>query len=420
MGKLNKVAILMALTMVMCLPASSWASTGVPERFFVDFQDLNLVFTPNGRTVQVSAGNKVLSYGSDWEVSKLKPYLFHIRQKVWRNFYFKVNSSRKIVLKITGGTFGKLGGREQKINGSVNVIGGGNIRVSFGRGASPYMVVVPKTKTIQVAATSHVFSYGNDMTLVQLKPYLYHFRQKFWKSFHWAINTSRKEIYEVTRGRFGRLGGKQTKRPYKVRVVGGAVAAAQPAAPKSVKINFNELHMVFTPNGQTLQISASGKVLSYGQNYRVAKLKPYLYHVKRSNWQGFYWKVNTSRKELYHVTGGRFGKLGGRERKLLAKISTIGGGNTRIVFGRAARPYLIFEPAKRGLQVVAHSVALDYGQQWTRKRLKPYLYHLKQNVWKDFHWQVNTSRKEVNYVRNGTFGSLGGTKTKEPFTMTVR
>ena len=177
--------------------------------------------------------------------------------------------------------------------------------------------------------------------------------------------------------------------------------------------------MVFTPDGKTLQISASGKVLSYGQSYKVAKLKPYLYHIKRSNWRGFYWKVNTSRKELYHVTGGRFGRLGGSERKLVATLSTIGG-NNKITFGAAANPYLIFEPAKRGLQVCAHSVALDYGQQWKRATLKPYLYHIKQNVWKGFYWKVNTSRKEVYYVQNGTFGKLGGTETKEPFTVTVR
>ena len=194
MEKMTKLTMLMVLTMLLCLPASSRAGEGVPTRFFVDFDDLNLVFSPDGRTVQVSAGDKVLSYGSDWEVKKLKPYLFHVRQKFWRAFYFKVNSSKKIVLKITAGVFGKLGGREQQLNGSVNVVGGGNIRVSFGRAANPYMVVVPKTKSIQVAATSHVFSYGKDMELVQLKPYLYHFKQKFWKGFFWKINTSRKEI----------------------------------------------------------------------------------------------------------------------------------------------------------------------------------------------------------------------------------
>ena len=414
--RLSFAALVVAL--IVAIPAISIASTGVPTRFFVDFNDMNIVFSPNGGNPQISVGDKVLSYGGDWQVKKLKPYLFHLKQKFWKGFFYKISSSRKVALKVTGGTFGKLGGKSSALKAKVTTVGGGNIRVSFLKSASPYMVVVPKTKSIQVTANANVFNYGTDMTLVQLKPYLYHFKQKFWKNFFWVINTSRKAIYIVNNGTFGRLNRNLTKLPYRVRVVGGQAVAA--AAPKSVKVNFNEMQVTFTPNCKTLQVIAASRVLSYGQNFQVKKLKPYLFHVKRSNWQGFYWKVNTSRKELYKVSGGTFGRLGGSERKLIAKVRIIGGGNIQLVLGAAARPYLIFEPAKRGLQVIAHSTALDYGQQWKRIRLKPYLYHLKQNVWKGFHWMVNTSRKEVHLVEKGTFGKLGGKQTKLPFSVTVR
>ncbi|MCK5739890.1 hypothetical protein KAH55_11935, partial [bacterium] len=70
-------------------------------------------------------------------------------------------------------------------------------------------------------------------------------------------------------------------------------------------------------------IAAQKKVISYGQKWQVQQLKPYLYHVKRKGWQGFYWKVNTSRKKVYLVSEGTFGQLGGTEEGTTIQVELV-------------------------------------------------------------------------------------------------
>src|SRR6056297_2434276 len=170
-----------------------------------------------------------------------------------------------------------------------------------------YMVVTPGTLSMQVAAEGNVLSYGNDWQIIKLRPYLYHMRQQNWQGFYWMVNTSRKEVYKVTESVFGSLGGNQTKLPSTVSVVGGA----NNGEPDRFSIYFSNAYLIFSPNTSTLQIAAEGAVLSYGADWAKLQMKPYLYQLKKNSWQGFYWRVNTSRKELSVVRNGHFGTYQG-------------------------------------------------------------------------------------------------------------
>jgi hypothetical protein len=188
-----------------------------------------------------------------------------------------------------------------------------------------YLVYVPATGTLQVTAESCVLSYGADWEAVALKPYLYHMRLKTWSGFYWKVNTSRREVYKVTGGTFGSLGGSDTKiNNIAVEPVGGS----DTVAPERFFLRFSDSKLVYVPGTGTLQISASGYVLSYGGDWKVAKVYDYLYHMKQNVWSGFYWKVNTSRKEVYKVTGGTFGSLGGTDTRLGGITVTVVGGET--------------------------------------------------------------------------------------------
>jgi hypothetical protein len=188
----------------------------------------------------------------------------------------------------------------------------------------------------------------------------------------------------------------------------------QPATPlKRFLLRFQDAYLVYQPASNTIQIAAQGNVLSYGSDWQVRRLKPYLFHFKQNAWQGFYWKVNTSRKEIYRVTGGSFGQLGGHEQKINIRVDTVGNGNnpTRF-FLRFHDTYLVHQVSQPGLQIVSQGNVLSYGSDWQVHQLKPYLFHLKQNMWKGFYWKVNTSRKEAYQVKGGQFGQLGGHETK--------
>ena len=130
------VSLTVMLTLVIVLSFAMQASAAEPKRFFIDFKDAYLVYAPSSGTKQVVAEGNVLSYGGDWQVKKLKPYLYHMRLKTWKGFYWKVNTSRKEVYKVTGGKFGKLGGSDKKKNFTVDVVGGGGTGSATGQGDS--------------------------------------------------------------------------------------------------------------------------------------------------------------------------------------------------------------------------------------------------------------------------------------------
>lgn len=73
------------------------------------------------------------------------------------------------------------------------------------------------------------------------------------------------------------------------------------------------VYLTYENAGATLSISHGGNLLSSGENWEIRRLQPYLYHLRHNSWTDFYWKVNTSRKQVYEMTGGRFGYLGGAE-----------------------------------------------------------------------------------------------------------
>jgi|GEM_PF-1652509 len=189
------------------------------------------------------------------------------------------------------------------------------------------------------------------------------------------------------------------------------VAAAQ--VPDSFTIAFTDGYLVIDPNTNSMQLAGEGVVLSYGGEYELVQLKPYLYHFRRSNWSGFYWKINTSRSEAYLVTGGVFGQLGGTEKPLEGvTVDVVGGAGDTVpdrFFLRFRKLKLTYAPPTDTLQISSENTVLSYGADWEVTALKDYLYHLKLSSWSGFFFKVNTSRKEVWKVTNGTFGSLGGT-----------
>ncbi len=198
------------------------AEAEAPPRFFIDFQDAYLVFEPAGSTLQIVAGNSALSYGQKWDKVQLKPYLYHLRRNDWSDFFWQVNTSRKEVIMIRNGDFGRITtGERKELDIKVDPVGSDGEaqpeRVLL-RFSEAYLVYVPSDEVVQIAAAGAVLSRGEDWTVCRLKPYLYHFRQANWEKFFFQVNTSRREAWKVDDGVFCRLGGKKTRLDFGVRL----------------------------------------------------------------------------------------------------------------------------------------------------------------------------------------------------------
>ena len=139
------------------------------SEFRLNFKDAYLVYQPPaggaGKGVlQIAAELNVLSYGGDWDVAQLKPYLFHLRLNSWSGFYWKVNTSRGEVYRVTGGTFGALGGAETPLNSiSVEAVGDANAPERFLLHFSDAYLIKPGTSSHpQIIASNMVLkSYGS-------------------------------------------------------------------------------------------------------------------------------------------------------------------------------------------------------------------------------------------------------------------
>lgn len=173
-------------------------------------------------------------------------------------------------------------------------------------------------------------------------------------------------------------------------------------------LNFNDAYLVYEPGVEGIQIAAQRNVLSYGWDWEVVELKPYLYAFRQANWDGFYWKVNTSRKEVYRVTNGSFGELGGDEELMSMTVDTVGSPESPERFLlRFVDAYLV-RASDGVLQIATEGNVLSYGGDWEVTEIYPYLFQLRQSVWKDFYWQVNTSREIAQRINDNSFGQLSG------------
>jgi hypothetical protein len=180
------------------------------------------------------------------------------------------------------------------------------------------------------------------------------------------------------------------------------------AAPQSVRLNFNDAYLVYEPGSGTLQIAAQSNVLSYGSDWEVRQLQPYLYHMRQAVWHDFYWKINTSRGEAYRVRMGTFGALGGTEEMLNMRVEPVGNPDSpERFFLRFMDAYLIYQPPST-LQIAAQGNVLSYGSDWYVQQAAPQTVHLREQVWRDFFWKVDTATAQVFRVRGGTFGVGGG------------
>ncbi len=186
--------------------------------------------------------------------------------------------------------------------------------------------------------------------------------------------------------------------------------------PQNVYLDFDDAYLVYVPGSDILQIAAEGNVLHYGQDWERVQIYPYLYHMRQKNWSGYYWKVNTSRKEIYRVEGPNFGIIGDASEGLVPDITvTVVGGEDgtapdRFLLGFADSS-LLYIPASQIVRIYASNYLISYGNDWDKCNIGSSVFHIKQDVWSTFYWKINASVPYLYRIRDGVFcdGSVAGT-----------
>jgi len=178
-----------------------------------------------------------------------------------------------------------------------------------------------------------------------------------------------------------------------------------------------------------LVVESEGTIAGQG-DWQTQQLQPYLIQIRRAAWTGFFWQVNTSRKIVEKATNTTFGSLPVNRKTLNPVVNVTPPPDAPVSFNlQFSNAYLAYYTSQAKVAVYAQ---VDYGENPTQisdgrdlevKEVRSYLYHIRikaglpGNPPSNSFWQVNTSRKEVVRVKNGTFGQIGG--THEPTAMTV-
>jgi hypothetical protein len=230
-----------SLTGVMFMSAAFLLSGGTPAikvrpvqparvaNYILQLQDAALIYEPSGKSLQITAVGTTLSRGKDWEVSQVKPYLYHLQHTSWKNFFWKVNTGKREVHLVWGGIFGGSesetrrretpredeGTRE---NITLEVIGGSNDQAPsrfFIHFPNMELVFVPMTGDVRLAAAGSTLSPYYDWQSCRLQDSLFHLRSKIWERYYWKIDTSRMQAWR-TRGEqavFCKPGGEDSALP---------------------------------------------------------------------------------------------------------------------------------------------------------------------------------------------------------------
>jgi hypothetical protein len=220
-----------------------------------------------------------------------------------------------------------------------------------------YIVYEPSGDIFQIASLGTVLSYGRGWERRQVKPYLFHIRHQSWKNYFWKVNTSRREVYLVWGGLFGRIGSGTGAGPARevegdreditVDVIGGA----QDQVPQRFFIRLAGADLYFDPLARDLRLAAAGLTFSPGDDWEACVLNDYLFHIRLKTWKGFFWKVNTSRMAAWRTMGADFCKLGGEDKELSLTLKSF-----RKPFSMARLKTALAEAEKAKLRDIAEMI----------------------------------------------------------------
>jgi len=164
-------------------------------------------------------------------------------------------------------------------------------------------------------------------------------------------------------------------------------------------LKFDKAYFIHSVEKGTSQLIANNPI-SYGQDWKVKKLKSFLFHVKRDAWKDFHWQVNTSRKEAHFIRNGTFGTMGGDKSKEKITVTPYPNGENPTRFQLFFDNFYMVHAPPSTTQVTAEGKVLQYGNLWEMKKISSNIYHMKSKAWKsNLFWKVDLATKKVEMFR---------------------
>jgi len=163
----------------------------------------------------------------------------------------------------------------------------------------------------------------------------------------------------------------------------------------------DDTKLIFKPATFNLKIISHGDIISDGKEWRKCAMRPYIYQLLYVGWKDFFWEVNTQDRSVWIIKKGKFCKTGGSAREIKLKVSVVVGAQSTKpskVTLNLSNTKMTYECETRKFKILANGNQIAYLPFWKACQFKPYLFHFKYTLWKDFFWEVDTFNKQVNHV----------------------
>ena len=86
-------------------------SRNLPTEFTLRFRSSRLQYIPGTGAIRLTCENGVVSYGEELEMINVKPQIFQLRGKSWRDAHWEFHTYEKKLYVVTGSQFGTIGGK---------------------------------------------------------------------------------------------------------------------------------------------------------------------------------------------------------------------------------------------------------------------------------------------------------------------
>ena len=82
----------------------------LPDNICLLLPETRLTYEPGTGKLDLEWQGLPIVHTGSWQVGKVSPQIYHLRYGLWKDFFWEVDTYRKYVRKITGGTFGSPSG----------------------------------------------------------------------------------------------------------------------------------------------------------------------------------------------------------------------------------------------------------------------------------------------------------------------
>jgi len=170
----------------------------------------------------------------------------------------------------------------------------------------------PASYDFLIESAGSPLSDGKDWRRCCMKPSVYQIKQAAWDGFFWEVDTAGRQSFEIRGAEFCKPGGSDRSLGIKVKVQGGSLTSP----PTRFTLELSQTTMRFEPAARKFELLAHGRPIFHLPFWKACKLKSYLFQVRCTLWQEYYWQVDTYRRTVSRISGGTFGSEGGTATQL--------------------------------------------------------------------------------------------------------